>query len=271
MKIFEGKIHAAKIDESIRNRLKTLKLNNSLLIVLIGDNPVSLRYIKVKMKLCEELGIPVILEHIDSNLSDDEIFSKIKKAFEDDSVSGGLIQLPLPRESLEKCLDLIPYKKDIDLISSKNSALYYQNSFNRLPPVVRAFNYFFQTVEKDKHRAVRIRILGNGFLVGKPLNQFLKSFENITVDNERFNNGDKITSDFLICGVGKPNMIRGQDISANCNVIDFGTVFVDGKVVGDLDKNSDCSHLGTVSFSPGGIGPVVVRFLILNFLDLCEI
>ena len=79
MKIFEGKIHAAKIDESIRNRLKTLKLNNSLLIVLIGDNPVSLRYIKVKMKLCEELGIPVILEHIDSNLSDDEIFSKIKK------------------------------------------------------------------------------------------------------------------------------------------------------------------------------------------------
>lgn len=288
MKIFEGKQHAAIIDRYIKNRLSVAKPFGKLLIVLIGDNPISQKYIKVKMKLCEELEIPIILESIDSSLPDELIFQKVKVAFEADEVSGGLIQLPLPRQSLQKCLDLIPPKKDVDLISSNNLDQYYKNDFNRLPPVVRAFNYFFSVVVNkspvdiatvlDKpciavlyeglSEKISIRIIGDGFLVGKPLNQYLKSFENLTINNEIFNNGDKITSDFLVSGVGKPNMLNGADISENCNVLDFGTSFYGGKIVGDLDKNSDCAHLGAVSFSPGGIGPVVVRFLVLNFLDL---
>jgi methylenetetrahydrofolate dehydrogenase (NADP+)/methenyltetrahydrofolate cyclohydrolase len=288
MQIFDGKYHAAKIDSYIKERLLSKPNVGKLLIVLIGDNEVSKKYIKVKMNLCASLGVEAILEHIDSNLSDEVIFEKIKTAFADKEVSGGLIQLPLPRKSLMKSLDLIPPKKDVDLLSSTNVDRYYSGSFNLLPPVVRAFNYYFHVaargdlknttpyitlassralLEQDT-RLRTIRILGNGLLVGKPIINFLKSIKTLDLNNEKFHNGDKINSEFLILGTGIPKLLKGTYICKKCNVIDFGTSSIDGKIVGDLDKESQCNHLGLVSFSPGGIGPVVVRFLILNFLDL---
>lgn len=288
MQKFDSKIHSEKIDTYIKTRIKHNQPKGELLIILVGDNPASVKYIGVKMKLCENLGVPVRLEEIDPNLSDTEILTKIENLFTDPKVAGGIIQLPLPRESLTKALEIIPTYKDADLISSTNIQRFYASDFSRLPPVVRAFNYFllnallgdtlqlekyidqsmYQSALQNSLPKLKGYIIGNGFLVGRPLAHYLNSFTTPIQSTENYTSGTKIYSDFLVLGAGHPNLIAGEDISAKCNVIDFGTTVVDGKIVGDLNKNSKCDHLGLVSFSPGGIGPIVVRFLIINFLDL---
>ena len=74
--------------------------------------------------------------------------------------------------------------------------------------------------------------------------------------------------DLLILSAGVPNLVKGQDIEPNTHVVDFGSAVVNGKSTGDLDKNSALSHLSVVSPSPGGMGPLVVRYLIMNFLGI---
>jgi methylenetetrahydrofolate dehydrogenase (NADP+) / methenyltetrahydrofolate cyclohydrolase len=286
MQLFEGKIHAEKLDAYLQQVILKNSPKGKLLILLIGDNPASVKYTGIKVKLCEKLGIPVQLEKLSQNLSDDEIYARVKNLFDDPSISGGLIQLPLPRPSLNKIIALIPPHKDVDLISSTRIQQFESGDFSYLPPVVRAFNYYFLTSAlgvchdigdyvdiskslqyiKEEVKKYQFYVIGNGLLVGKPISQFLYQLgARITVD-ENYHKGTNIYSDFLILGTGVPKLVVGDNISAKCNVIDFGTGVLDEKVAGDLDVTSNLDHLNFVSLSPGGIGPVVVRFLLANFL-----
>lgn len=289
MQIFDGKYHAAKIDAYISEQLtKNGMPEGEFLIILVGDNPASVHYIASKRKLLQKFGIKVRFEQISKELDDAEILVKIGTAFQSAEVRGGLVQLPLPREILKKALELIPPEKDIDLISSIRVNQFAAGDFNYSPPVVRGFSYFLLTALlgeasdiKDyieTNRAVPLLkgkvtnlssfVIGQGDLVGKPISSYLKSLGAPFNTSQNYQRGDKIYSNFTVLGAGVPNLISGEDINSGCHVLDFGTSIVDGRVVGDLDKSTTTDHLGTVAFSPGGIGPVVVRFLLLNFLDL---
>jgi methylenetetrahydrofolate dehydrogenase (NADP+) / methenyltetrahydrofolate cyclohydrolase len=288
MEFFDYKNHSAKLDKLIKDVIDLQHIDKELLIILIGDNPASLKYIGVKRKLCEELGIKTTLLHLSEQLSDAEIFAEITKAFANDTVGGGIIQLPLPRPILLESLKLIPPNKDIDLLSSKNVEQYYAGDLYRLPPVVRAFGYFVLSTEqkleltqknvlnislfnkliKENLKSKKVHILGNGMLVGKPISHYLRTLDVPIHISENYIKGDKIYSDYLILGTGVPNLVDGGDITSGCNIIDFGTGILEEKVTGDLNLNTPLSHLGLVCKSPGGIGPVVVRSLILNFITL---
>ncbi len=281
---FKGADHFEYFDEIIRKRIKTLHKVGDLLLILVGENPASLKYVGVKIKLCEAFNIPVKFIKIDENQPDEKIIGQIASLFEDPKVAGGIVQIPLPRESLNKIFDIIPSEKDVDLISSTNIALFAGNDFSRLTPVLRATAYFMlycvtpsspmlspskclpllqrQLVNKS------VSIIGRGFLVGAPIAHLLTTLNISLYMPQRYHTGDKIYSEFAILGAGKPNLVNGEDIQTKCNVLDFGTTVVDGKIVGDLNKNSVCDQLGFVSFSPGGIGPLVVRFLLMNHLGI---
>jgi len=111
-------------------------------------------------------------------------------------------------------------------------------------------------------------VIGEGYLVGKPAAQYLKSKNyQVTVIND-YQTGQKIDADLLVLSAGIPNLVRGEDISEGCDVVDFGSSVVYGKTVGDLAQESSLEHLGLVSMSPGGVGPLVVRYLIMNFLSI---
>jgi methylenetetrahydrofolate dehydrogenase (NADP+) / methenyltetrahydrofolate cyclohydrolase len=292
MMIFNGKEHAARLEALIQSKIgERLALSGELgvlLIVLVGDNPSSEKYVSLKIKLCEKMGVPVRLLKLPAEESDAKIFETVKTAFNDPQVTGGIIQLPLPRTSLNGLLDFIPVSKDVDLISSTSIAQINEGSFSCLQPVLRSLLYFMQisqdpevadtadlveiekAVDKVKrYNGVRkITVLGNGFLIGDPVSKFLTQLGFDVDININYGTGDKVDSDLLILGTGIPNLVNGDDICEKCNVLDFGSSIVDGKVVGDLNKNSKLDHLGLISLSPGGIGPVVIRFLLINFLNL---
>jgi methylenetetrahydrofolate dehydrogenase (NADP+)/methenyltetrahydrofolate cyclohydrolase len=139
----------------------------------------------------------------------------------------------------------------------------------RMPPIIRALDLFLkESGENTGAHQLKASIVGEGYLVGKPVSHYLKTKNYIVEVLTDYKKGQKIQADFLALSAGVPGLVRGEDISTGCNVVDFGTTIVDGKTYGDLEKETEMSHLGLVSMSPGGMGPLVVRFLVMNFLGI---
>ena len=269
MNIFNGREKATALDAKILEYLSDGPVAGELAIILIGDNEASEKYISLKKKYCDSKGIKCGVHRIDARLKDEDIFKKVFDVMSGPDTAGGIIQLPLPRPSLDPCLRLIPAEKDIDAISPFSMEAFYAGRPHKILPVVRALDFFIRETGKDSSSsALRAAVIGEGFLVGKPAAQYLKSKNyQVSVIND-YQTGQKIDTDVLVLSAGIPNLVRGEDVSAGCDVVDFGSSVVDGKTTGDLVQDSSLEHLGLVSMSPGGVGPLVVRFLIMNFLGI---
>jgi methylenetetrahydrofolate dehydrogenase (NADP+)/methenyltetrahydrofolate cyclohydrolase len=266
---FNGKEHALKLDSFIRNHVSanTDLLSGKLGIVQIGDNPSSKKYISLKQKYCTSLGLSTELLHLSADTPFSEVSSQVKAFFLRQDITGGIIQLPLPSESLKNVLSLIPPEKDIDLLSPTSLEIFYNGDLKRLSPVVSAVKYFIGSVQIET-QGLKCLVIGEGDLVGKPVAYYLRKLGAEVTINTNYKEGDFVDAQLLVLSAGVPGLVRGENISNGCNVIDFGSSIVNGVTKGDLDLNSDLSALGTVSPSPGGMGPLVIRFLTMNFLNI---
>ena len=268
MQIFDGKKEAEKLDKIIQFHLSRYPYNRKLAIVQIGDNLSSEKFVDIKVRLCERLGIRTHVYRInDKTLPDREIFKIAKDIFEDREVLGGIVQLPLPRKSLYKVLDLIPIDKDVDVISTEGKKRFYSGDFNILPPVVRALNHFIE-VNNINLKKLDVTVIGDGDLVGKPIAYYLSKQKAIVCLLSNYDGKCKIGCQLLIPSAGIPKFVKGENIKDGCSIVDYGSSIVDGKCVGDLDMDSKLDHLGFISKSPGGMGPLVVRYLIMNLLGI---
>lgn len=277
MIIFDGRAEALKLEDKIHEALAKNPLlrgsNRRLCIIMVGNNPSSQKYVGLKKKLCERLGISVQVEILEENSSDKEITERVGELCEDTSIGGVVIQLPLPRPSLNSLLNLIPEEKDVDQISPKNVNKFYKNKFSKdedflkLSPVVRAFKYYLDW-NKINLENLDVIIIGKGFLVGEPLGHFLLQQGAKVQFILDYKANQSLNCHLLILSAGSPELVVGESISEGCNVVDFSSSVVGGKTIGDLDPNSAIGHLGTISLSPGGMGPLVTRFLIMNFLGI---
>ncbi|OGC45443.1 hypothetical protein A2V49_03330 [candidate division WWE3 bacterium RBG_19FT_COMBO_34_6] len=283
---FDGKKEAENLDLIFIDRIKQFSLPKTLLILQIGDNLSSEKYINLKIKYCEKIGVGTIYKKIEPILSDGQIMDTVKNMLEDENIDGAIIQIPLPRQSLQNILNLIPYNKDLDLLSDKKREQFYQKNFNFLPPTVRALRHFL-ALDKINMAQRSITILGGGDLVGKPVAFYLSSLgakvtvldtEEITQTNFKnlsqitlqsiYHKGQKIDSNLVISAMGKSYYLDPDDLKPGTSIVDFGSSIVNGATIGDLDTRDDISHLGYVSLSPGGMGPLVIRYLIANLIGL---
>jgi len=267
VQIFNGKEHAQILENKIVEHLKSNPAKGILAIIQIGNNPSSSKYVQIKKTFCRKVGVPVSSYQIDEDLDDESIFSEVIKIFKDRNISGGIVQIPLPRKSLNKVLKFIPVSKDVDLISEEGTNEFYNGDLGRVSPVIRAIKYFLE-VNKISLRGLRVTIIGDGELVGRPVAFFL-SRNGAKVDVLANYDGErKINCQLLVLSAGVPNLVKGESICEKANVIDFGSSIVEGKYVGDLDLHSDVHKFGILSPSPGGLGPLVVRFLVMNHLGI---
>jgi len=270
MKLFDGKKEAEKLEQRITDYLNINPVEAVLLVVMIGDNKESEKYVNLKKKVCERLGINIKIEMIDDSLGDSIIIGKVKKLFGAKNIKGGIIQLPLPRKSLQKALDAIPFDKDTDMISSNTLTRYYSNKPVKPSPVVRSFEHFISYNRIDLEN-INCAVIGAGELVGRPLAHYLDNKKAKVVifdDDSLYKNGEFLNFDLIVLSSGSANLIKGENLKGGCALVDFGSSVVEGKTVGDLDLNSELDHLGVISPSPGGMGPLVIRYLIMNFLGL---
>lgn len=277
MILFNGREEALKLDQKIR---ETLVQNPSLggryhrlCIIMIGGDPSSKKYVDLKKKLCDELGIIADVVMLDEALPDREITKRVGDLCNDDRIGGVVIQLPLPRSSLNPLLNQIPEEKDVDRISPENVRKLYENDFSKsnnflkFSPVIRAFKYYLDWSNINP-KNLKTTILGKGFLVGEPLGHFLLQQGAKVQFILDYKANQALNCHLLVLSAGSPELVKGECISKMCNVVDFGSSVINNKTIGDLDLKSAIGHLGVISLSPGGMGPLVTRFLLMNFLGI---
>lgn len=270
MELFDGKKAAGKILAELKKEIKTAKLKPSFAVILVGENEASKLYIKLKKKAAAKIGISVKEYFFDSQVLEEEIINKIKELNEDGSVSGIIVQLPLPAVfNAEKIIEAIDPKKDIDGFHKKNRRLLEKKQACLMPVLPSAILIVIKSALLDKDK--KILALVNSEIFGQTLKLVLEQ------------EGYKVTysvcktcivlgiekevkeADVLITVCGCPNFIKGDMIKEGAILVDAGiTRFHDGKVVGDVDRESVKGKAAFLTPVPGGIGPLSVALLLKN-------
>lgn len=258
--ILSGKPVAEKIYLSLQKDLKKTS-RKYLAVILVGEDPASLSYVKIKEKIAERLGIGFRLYHLSGIASEKEVLELVADLNQNKFVSGIMVQLPLLQSfSEEKILKKIVQEKDIEGFFGKFS-----------PPTAQAILEilkFYQIGLKNK----KIVIVGYGQLVGKPLEKLLKKqgLKPIVCDSKTKDlKGKILTADILISAVGIPSLIKKNMVSEKAVVIDAGTAESKGKIAGDIAAEV-YEKVFAYSPVPGGVGPVTVACLMRNFIEAAK-
>ena len=270
MKILDGEKLAGRILNNLKKEVKNRRLKLKLAVILVGEDFASKIFIKQKQKAAKKVGVGFELFRF-RKIAQEQLKEGIRKIARDHSISGIVIQLPLPRHiDTRDILNAVPLKKDTDMLSELNFRNFASGKSDILSPTVGAVNELLKNY-KIKLKSKKIVIIGRGRLVGKPLAAwFKKKKNNFTIIDGKTKNKDYSIkkSDILISGVGKPNLIKGDMVKNGVVVIDFGGGKLKGRVVGDAEFKSVSKKASYITPVPGGVGPLTVACLLENLVKL---
>lgn len=245
-----------------------------LAVILVGEDPASKIYVSNKHKACLQAGIGSIVIEMSEDTEETVLIDKIKELNEDSTVNGILVQLPLPKHLNEKkIIEYIDPRKDVDGLTLANSALLYNGNTDCLAPCTPRGVIEILKKEGIKISGKHAVIVGRSMLVGKPLAMLLLN-ENatVTVCHSRTEDLGAVTrtADILISAVGRPGLVKAEDVKDGATVIDVGTTRVDGKLRGDVDFDSVFEKDVRITPVPGGVGPMTITMLLMNTLQAAE-
>lgn len=218
----------------------------------VGNNEASNRYVRNKVKDCEEIGIFAEVVKCDENINTDELINVIRKL--QWKYSGIIVQLPLPKH-IDKELVIAAIDKTKDVDGFKEGS-----KFNPCTP--QGIMMWLDKIEFELSGA-HVVIIGRSNIVGKPMAKMLTDADaTVTLCHSKTKNLDKMVemADLVICAVGKANFLDCKNITVP--VIDVGINFVDGKLVGDCYNGGD-----NVTPVPGGVGLLTRMALLYNVIS----
>ncbi|MEK7217791.1 MAG: bifunctional 5,10-methylenetetrahydrofolate dehydrogenase/5,10-methenyltetrahydrofolate cyclohydrolase [Patescibacteria group bacterium] len=269
--IIDGKKIAGQILAELKKEIieKNLKLN--LAIILASDNAGLKKFVNLKAKAAQEIGIGCSVHEFPENISIKELVKRVKEIVADKANDGVIIELPLPKHvDAQTVLNEISLKKDVDVLSQEAQNIFFGGQFNVLPPAVQAVKTVLELCQINPQNK-KVAIFGQGLLVGQPVAFWLEKIgaevsriDEFTVHPENYSR----QADIVISGVGKPEFITGDMIKDGATIIDFGYENKGGTIKGDFDFNSVSPKAGLITPVPGGIGPVVVVSVLKNLIEL---
>jgi len=277
--LIDGKHYASLILDQLKKNVEYQKkennLNAKLAIILVGSNHASSIYVRNKLNAAKKIGIDTDLIHFDESVNEKNLLAEILRMNSDNSISGILVQLPLPKQiSKEKVINTIAPNKDVDGFHPLNVGILnsgYEGGF--VPCTARGCLELIKLTQVDI-TGKNIAIVGRSNIVGKPLAALL-NIENATVTLCHSNtiNLAKITSnaDIVIAAIGKPLFLTSEYFSEKAIVIDVGINRVDFennyKLVGDVDFDSVKNKVSYLTPVPGGVGPMTIAYLLNNTFE----
>jgi len=276
--ILDGNAYAKEVLHHIKSEIELLKIQNKqvpgLAVVLVGDNPSSLAYVKNKEKKCKELEFYSEVHKLQTDTKERDIINLIDLLNKSNKIDGIIVQLPLPKHIRpETIVEAIDPTKDVDGLHPYNlgKMVSGQKSLQPCTPkgVVGILKYYSINLN-----GLFTVIVGRSTLVGKPLAMLLLG-ENCTVTttHSKTKNIKEVTkaADLLVCAVGKEHLIKEDWVKESAIVVDVGINVVekDGKrkLVGDVDFENVSKVCKAITPVPGGIGPVTVAMLMANTLE----
>ncbi|WP_027121579.1 bifunctional 5,10-methylenetetrahydrofolate dehydrogenase/5,10-methenyltetrahydrofolate cyclohydrolase [Mycoplasma leonicaptivi] len=275
MQILEGKT-LAKIElEKLKKDLEELQLIRKpiLSIIQVGDNPASNKYIKNKLKKCEEVGIEGRLYKFKESITQNNLLKKLDQINEQSD--GIIVQLPLPEHIPAKViLNAVPFEKDLDGLTARNEFKLYNDSEEKyfVPATARAVLELMDYHNINYKEGVKVCVVGRSHVVGKPLAHIIKKFGvDVATFNERTGLKGVETGDVVIVAIGAREFVKGENLKQGAVVIDVGTNLDDdisGDIAGDVDFNSVKDKVSAITPVPGGVGPMTVVCLLKNLVDI---
>jgi methylenetetrahydrofolate dehydrogenase (NADP+)/methenyltetrahydrofolate cyclohydrolase len=269
-KILDGKALAQLAEEDIKASVSKLKENGitpTLATILVGLDPASATYVKMKQNACARLGMESIAVELSKETTTEELLEAIKKLNQDSNVHGILLQHPVPSQINEReCFDAIHVEKDVDGVTciGFGQMTMGEEAFGSCTPagIMRILAHY--KIEISGKNAV---VVGRSPILGKPMAMMLLN-ENATVTichSRTANLQEHIkNADILIGAVGVPRLIQRDWIKNGAVVIDAG--YHPAEKCGDIDLQDIDSIASAHTPVPGGVGPMTINTLILNTL-----
>ncbi len=275
--ILDGKATATAVKADLRVRvdaLKALGITPGLGTVLVGDDPGSHAYVGGKHKDCAEVGINSIRVDMPENSTQGEVDAQIARLNVDPSVTGYIVQLPLPKHlDSNRVLELMDPNKDADGLHPMNLGRLVLGVDAPLPctprGIVELLRRYNVTID-----GAQVCVVGRGVTVGRPLGLLLtRRSENSTVTLCHTGTKDLASelkrADIIVAAAGVPGIVSAENVKPGAAVLDVGITRTDTGLVGDVAPNvADVAAF--IAPMPGGVGPMTRAMLITNVVESAE-
>ena len=271
--ILDGKVLAKISEDSIKERVSKLSekgIKPTLATILVGNDPASETYVKMKRNTCAKVGMESIAIELSENTTTDELLDKIKLLNNDKNVHGILLQHPVPSQIDErKCFDAIHIDKDVDGVTCLGFGNMSMgiDAYGSCTPagIIRLIEHYKLEVE-----GLNAVVIGRSPILGKPMAMMLLNLNaTVTICHSRTKNIEKIISeaDLIVGAVGIPKFIKTEWIKKGSIVIDAG---YHPEKCGDIDLDGIEDIAKASTPVPGGVGPMTINTLILHTLISAE-
>jgi methylenetetrahydrofolate dehydrogenase (NADP+)/methenyltetrahydrofolate cyclohydrolase len=273
--VLDGKALAKKIEADLAGRVARIREKNKgkppiLATILVGDDPASATYVRMKGNACQRVGMESLKVLLPREATTEQLLAEIDKLNKNKDVHGILLQHPVPGQINEReCFDRIHIRKDVDGVTSRGFGLMAMGEFaygSATPAGIMRLLEHYKIPIKGK-RAV---IVGRSPILGKPMAMMLmNAHATVTVCHSRTENlpGVVREGDLVVGAVGKPEFIKGDWIKDGAVVVDAG--YHPGGI-GDIELKAVIDKCSAYTPVPGGVGPMTIATLIAQTVDAAE-
>lgn len=265
--ILDGKKIAEKRLNDLRKRIEEADLHPQLATIIVGDDPGSRLYIKMKHQACEKVGIDSIAVELPASATTEMVVDAIANLNDDPIVDGILVQLPLPDQiAINRITTAVAPDKDVDGFHPYNLGRLLENN----PSFIPCTPLGIMTLLEEYNLSINGKeavVIGRSIEVGRPCALLLlHANATVTICHSKTRNLAKYVTDadLVVSSVGKPRFITGEMVKDGAIVIDVGINYVDGKLCGDVDFDTVADKAGAITPVPGGVGPMTIASLMEN-------
>lgn len=272
--ILDGNVVANAVKDDLKGRISALKekgVTPCLATILVGDDPSSATYVRMKGNACAKLGIESRKIHLKKETTTEELLETINRLNKDKDVHGILLQHPVPSQIDERqAFEAIDIEKDVDGVTSfgyGQTALGFGKYPSCTPAAIMKIMEHYEVEVSGKHAVV----VGRSPILGKPVSALLLNEDaTVTTCHSRTVNVESYVrqADIVIAAVGIPNFIQGDWIKPGAVILDAG--YNKGNI-GDVDYEACIEKASAITPVPGGVGPVTISMLLKHTVDSAEI
>ncbi|HDN1988693.1 TPA: bifunctional methylenetetrahydrofolate dehydrogenase/methenyltetrahydrofolate cyclohydrolase FolD [Staphylococcus aureus] len=272
-KILDGKQIAKDYRQGLQNQVEALKekgFTPKLSVILVGNDGASQSYVRSKKKAAEKICMISEIVHLEETATEEEVLNELNRLNNDDSVSGILVQVPLPKQvSEQKILEAINPDKDVDGFHPINIGKLYIDEQTFVPCTPLGIMEILKHADIDLEGKNAV-VIGRSHIVGQPVSKLLlQKNASVTILHSRSKDMASYLkdADVIVSAVGKPGLVTKDVVKEGAVIIDVGnTPDEDGKLKGDVDYDAVKEIAGAITPVPGGVGPLTITMVLNNTL-----
>ncbi len=274
MILIDGKKIALELREDLKKEVSELKKKFNkvpgLTVILIGDLTPSQIYVRNKEKSANEVGLKSEVIKYPDNVEEKTVLNKIQELNRDDTVSGILVQLPLPKHiDKQKVIETITPDKDVDGFHPMNVGNLSSGYDSSVPCTPLGCYLLIKKIEPNLSGKKAV-VVGRSNLNGKPMTQLLlKENCTVTITHSKTSDlkGECLKGDIIVAAVGIPELVKGDWVKKDAIVIDVGINKTEKGIVGDVAFDEVSKVAKALTPVPGGVGPMTIACLLKNTIE----